>query len=176
MPFIRGPAAVIRDAGPRDARAIARIHVGAWHDAYAGIVPDGYLQRLSAARFTRRWLGSLTATPGGTLVATAPGGRVVGWVAMGRSRDQDVAEAGEVYAIYLRAEQWGRGVGRALLAAAERRLAGDGHRLASLWVLEANHRARCFYARVGYVPDGRRESLRLGGKELCELRYRKPLR
>ncbi|RTQ99864.1 GNAT family N-acetyltransferase [Halomonas nitroreducens] len=176
MPFVRGPAAVIRDAGPRDARDIARIHVGAWHDAYAGIVPDGFLRRLSVARFTRRWLASLAATPGGTLVATAPGGRVVGWVAMGPSRDKDAAEAGEVYALYLRAEQWGRGVGRALLAAAERRLAGDGHRLASLWVLEANQRARRFYARVGYSPDGRRETIRIGGKALHELRYRKPLR
>ena len=38
----------VRRARPSDAGAIAAVHVAAWRSAYPGILPDGYLARLSA--------------------------------------------------------------------------------------------------------------------------------
>ena len=42
----------------------------------------------------------------------------------------------------------------------------------SLWVLEANDRARRFYATVGFGPDGAR-MLRDFGVPVAEVRYRR---
>jgi len=47
----------------------------------------------------------------------------------------------------------GRGVGRALMAAAEQWARGRGYRLLTLNVFEENRRARELYTRLGYQPD-----------------------
>ena len=56
----------------------------------------------------------------------------------------------ELWGIYLLAEYHGSGIGQALLDAAV------GDRPASLWVAEDNPRARAFYSRNGFEPDGGR--------------------
>ena len=49
-----------------------------------------------------------------------------------------------------------------------------GYASITLWVLEANARARRFYARAGFTPDGARHLLDdLGG--VAEIRYRRTL-
>jgi GNAT superfamily N-acetyltransferase len=60
----------------------------------------------------------------------------------GHVSDLVVARAGE-----------GRGVGRALLAAAERWALARGYRLLTLNVFVGNDRARALYERCGYVPE-----------------------
>lgn len=60
----------------------------------------------------------------------------------------------ELYAVYVRASQYGTGLGHRLLEAA----IGDAP--AYLWVFEANVRARGFYARQGFEPDGARNPSR----------------
>lgn len=47
----------------------------------------------------------------------------------------------------------GRGVGRALMAAAEEWSLARGHRLLTLNVFGENHRARALYDRLGYLTD-----------------------
>ena len=64
-----------------------------------------------------------------------------------RRRDIDL----ELYALYVRASQYGAGVGHRLIEAA------IGDVPAYLWVFEANDRARGFYARHGFEPDGSRK-------------------
>lgn len=44
----------IREALPKDATSIARVHVDAWRATYRGIVPDF----CRAGRFCFRWLGA----------------------------------------------------------------------------------------------------------------------
>ena len=49
-----------------------------------------------------------------------------------------------------------------------------GYTCITLWVLEANARARRFYHRAGFAPDGARHVLDdLGG--VTEIRYRRAL-
>ena len=75
-----------------------------------------------------------------------------------------------MYAIYAHPEHWSTGLGRALLPAAVAALGGPP---AVLWVLEANDRARRFYERAGWRPDGaRKQADMLGGVQLPEIRYR----
>ncbi len=60
---------------------------------------------------------------------------------------------GHVSDIVVAPEAEGRGVGRALMAAAEAWARRSGFRLLSLHVFDTNARARAFYARLGYRPD-----------------------
>lgn len=59
--------------------------------------------------------------------------------------------------IYVTPNAWGRGGGRHLMDAAQASLKAAGFTTATLWVLEANLRARGFYERQGWAPDGARK-------------------
>ena len=84
------------------------------------------------------------------------GGRLIGFVDFGVCRDEDVAPGlvGELFAIYVRPDCWGRGVGLALMHEARTRLQRDGFGEVVLWVIEGNRRAIGFYERLGFVRDG----------------------
>ena len=84
--------------------------------------------------------------------------------------DEDLSESvGEIHALYLLPGAWGKGYGRQAMGFATGRLRALGYEKASLWVLLDNGRARRFYARYGFVPDGKEEPITLG-KELMEAR------
>ncbi|HET7046210.1 MAG TPA: GNAT family N-acetyltransferase [Gaiellaceae bacterium] len=56
--------------------------------------------------------------------------------------------------LYVRPEAWGTGVAGELHDRAVEALREAGAATARLWVLEANVRARRFYERRGWTPDG----------------------
>ena len=81
---------------------------------------------------------------------------------------------GELYALYVRPAWWSTGTGRALMDRVLARTAAAGYQSVVLWVLRDNLRARRFYERAGFAPDGATNVLeRLG--EVPEVRYRRPL-
>jgi ribosomal protein S18 acetylase RimI-like enzyme len=164
---------IIRPATVDDASDIARIHVDTWRDAYKEIVPDAYLRDLSKEKRASTWTESLLRSPTGTLVTLGDIGQIVGWVSFGASRDDDGSGIGELYAIYLQSDHWGKGYGKRLLAYAEHHLSKEGFSTITLWVLELNYRTRRFYEIAGYVADGTKKTLTICGRELIELRYRK---
>lgn len=141
----------VRRAVPADAPRIARIHRDSWRTAYAGILRQAELERLTLRRLTARWRSNLR----GVAVAELDG-VVEGFALIGPSRDPDVAGfAGEVYMLYVHPKVWGRGIGRALLRAAISALEHRGHRWLVLWVLAENTAAQAFYVRMGLQRDGR---------------------
>ncbi|MBR0152668.1 MAG: GNAT family N-acetyltransferase [Lachnospiraceae bacterium] len=124
----------------------ARVHWQAWHEAYPGLVPADYLERLTFERceeIARRW-------PGQTLVAK-DGDRVVGFVGYG-DRGEEAPQTGEIFALYVLAEYYGTGVGRLLMEAGRERLAGYPE--VCRWVLKDNRRAIRFYEKCCFRPDG----------------------
>lgn len=77
---------------------------------------------------------------------------------------------GELYALYVTPDWWSAGAGRALMGRVLTALETDGYRRVVLWVLADNGRARRFYERAGFAPDGGTNILTgLGG--VLELRY-----
>jgi GNAT superfamily N-acetyltransferase len=164
----------IRPALPDDAFDIATMHVRAWRAAYDGIVPGEVLAEQSAERRAADLRSRLEAegSEERTLVAEHEG-VVVGFVAVGPSRDPFVElGTGEVYAIYVDPDLWGRGIGSALLTQAVEELRSRGHTSATLWVLEANEFGRRFYERRGWEADGATKTYPAGEVELEEVRYR----
>ncbi|MBD5787830.1 GNAT family N-acetyltransferase [Cellulosimicrobium terreum] len=161
----------IRPAGPADADAIAAVHVASWRGAYAGIVPDEYLASLDADQRKKHWADSLSVPGGRTWLADADD-RTIGFATLGPGRDED-AEPGdlEIYAIYLDPESWGRGVARDLMRTMLAEVSPGT--VVTLWVLADAERARRFYRRHGFAPDGVERRDDLGGKDLTVVRYRR---
>ena len=151
------PVLSVRRASPGDVGALAEVHVRAWQEAYPGLVPQDYLDALSVDDRALQWTRMLAETDWprcGTFVLEDRGA-VVGFVHLRPSEDDDASDdVGEVAALYVRAGAWGRGGGRALLSAATAELGRAGCTSVTLWVLGTNERARCFYERCGWVPDG----------------------
>jgi GNAT superfamily N-acetyltransferase len=144
----------IRRATPEDARSVAEVHVGSWRHAYRGLLPDEYLDRLSVDDREAMWREAFGEPASGAFVAEA-GDRIVGFASFGPSRDEDAsADIGEIPAIYVEPSVLGAGVGRELISAATDALRERGYRRATLWVLEANERARRFYEKAGWTWDG----------------------
>jgi len=154
----------IRTATLDDADSLAVIHIQTWQAAYAEILPAGYLAALDLAAWIARWRRNLAAhkPPARTFVAE-DNGKIVGFASVGpyRAKDAlgDVMEpgVGEVYAIYAHPDSWSTGAGRALMDAAIAHLAESGLPAIRLWVFADNPRARRFYERAGFVPDGTSE-------------------
>jgi RimJ/RimL family protein N-acetyltransferase len=171
----------VRRAEVADAAAIARVHVRSWQIAYRGLIPQDYLDRLDPAERRERWERGLAEQQwprSGTLVAECTDGRdgIVGFVHIGPSRDDDAGPTvGEVSAIYALATVWGTGVGRELMAAALAGLGEAGYAQATLWVLDANARARRCYEAAGWRPDGTVKVDASRGFPLEEVRYRRPV-
>jgi GNAT superfamily N-acetyltransferase len=79
-------------------------------------------------------------------------------------------EVGELYALYVTPAWWSAGAGRALMGSVIAALEAERYRRVVLWVLADNTRARRFYDRAGFAPDGGTNILTgLGG--VLEVRY-----
>jgi GNAT superfamily N-acetyltransferase len=145
----------LRDAAPADALALAEVHVASWKAAYRGLMPDAFLDGLVPADRLDRWRKRF-AEPGTRILVWEEQEWIAGFCFGGPSRDKDAdpSHCGEINAIYLRPEAWGRGIGRALYEAAIDDFRDRGFEELTLWVLRGNRRARAFYERMGMAPDG----------------------
>ena len=161
---------VLRPALPRDADAIARVHVETWQSTYAGLVPNDYLARMSVARSSPQWYrAAAQAEKGNDLMVAEVEEEVVGFVSFGPTRNPEMPYGGEVYALYVGIDWQGQGIGRRLLITALEALAREEHRGAMVWVLAANP-SRFFYEAMGAERAGERLE-EFAGTQLEELAY-----
>ncbi len=148
----------VRRAEPTDAVAIAAVHVAAWRSTYPGILPDAYLARMSV---TRQAIGYERSIRRGISVHVAQNSLPAqGQPASGRPRIVGFATGaphahalgdGEIETLYVLDDWRDLGIGRGLMAAVARDLAGTGCASAYCWVLRDNP-SRWFYQRVGGRP------------------------
>lgn len=156
----------------QDAAEVEGLRVAGWKSAYRGMIPDAYLDSLLVDVEQRRRRTASRAE--GVIEGVAvQGGAILGWVAAGPCRDDDLpgGRQGEVYACYVLPACWHRGIGRLMMAYAEDALTQAGRDGITLWVLEANARARRFYESFGFRADGKRKFIDLGAP-VPEVRYR----
>ncbi|MFE5219865.1 MULTISPECIES: GNAT family N-acetyltransferase [unclassified Streptomyces] len=171
-----GPLTRIRPMALADCERVSEIRVRGWQHAYRGLIPETYLAGLDVAADAERRRARFAGGTGsvGNLVAERAG-EILGWAAYGPYRDGGPANGdAELYAIYLDPRHVGGGIGRALLTEAVARCAA--YPRMCLWVLKGNTRARRFYERAGFRPDGAEEPFEAGGVPVPELRYVKELR
>ena len=183
---------VIRAGSAADAAQIAAVQREAWFAAYTGIIPDEIINRVTAPDDGARVRQSFRTRPWQRMIVAIPGRRgrrrgIVGYAAFGPetdvlgapwphplSTDGEERRVAELYALYVRPAWWSTGTGRALMDRVLARSAAAGYSSITLWVLRDNERARRFYERAGFAPDGATNVLTsLGG--VLELRYHRAL-
>lgn len=130
----------IRPAEETDVPEVARVWRAGWLDAHVGEVPEALLAQRSEEYFTR----TAEEMVGTTLLAVDDDGGVLG-VALVHEE--------ELFQLAVTAEARGRGVGQALVAAAEERIALT-HDRAELAVVPGNTAARRLYERCGWTDNG----------------------
>jgi GNAT superfamily N-acetyltransferase len=166
---------LVRPAEPDDAISVARVHVRSWQAAYRDLLPHDYLERLRPEERARRYsFGSSDPRQPATIVA-AEAGVIHGFATTAPARDADARDLGELCALYVDPDVWGRGVGVALVSAARAHLLALGFPHALLWVLAGNARAERFYRIDGWTPDGSRQTDVVWGAAVDKVRYRRPL-
>ena len=146
-----GRASLVEEAVPAAAIADARVIVG-----YASYGPERNVASAasvgSGASGGPGGSGGSGSTPG----ALTPAGLA--------------GETGELYTLYVVPAHWSTGAGRALTDAALDGLREAGYRRVVLWTMTENARARRFYDKAGFAPDGATNVLD-GLGDVEELRY-----
>ncbi|MFZ0501661.1 MAG: GNAT family N-acetyltransferase [Steroidobacteraceae bacterium] len=166
---------ILRPAAPDDAMPVARVHVRAWQVAYRGLMPPEYLQGLRPEERAQRYdfAGRDPAQPR-TLVAVEAD-TILGFATISPARDADVAGQGELCALYVEPDCWGRGIGQALASAARDQLFRLEFRNAVLWVVAGNARAERFYRADGWSRDESQRPRQIGNLSVGTVRYSRVL-
>lgn len=160
---------LVRPADPADFDAVLGVFDACWQMSYRGVLPDAVIATMTAPVAAAMWQRVFaSAAPGELLVAEAlPGGQLSpgrpgpeGGVddrggVVGVARWAVTAPGvGWLHSLYVDPRCQGTGIGGALLAAVEQRLAAAGVTTAHLWAFAANASGRRFYAERGWALDG----------------------
>ena len=165
----------LRPAIPEDALAVARVHVRAWQVAYRAVMPADYLAALRPEERAQRYdFGTLDPARPKTFVAVEAD-TVLGFATISPARDEDAVGQGELCALYVEPDCWGRGIGQALATAARADLHRLGFSKAMLWVVAGNARAEQFYRADGWSPDGLRRARQVWNVTVDTMRYSRTL-
>ena len=152
------PGIEIRRATDADIPAIAHIINEAWKVAYAGIVPQRYLDGIREEDKVVRLREGLERVQHMRYYVLLAGGVPVGAASLHRARSEDLPDAAEFSFFYFLPSVWRRGYGTMLLEHLKRESAEAGFRRLCCWVLEENRRAVSFYESQGLLRDGTRQT------------------
>ena len=152
------PTIEIRQATDADIPAIAHIINEAWKTAYAGIVPDSYLEKMREENKAKRLREGLVRVPHMRYFVLCEDGVPVGAASLHRARNDDMPDAAEFSFFYFLPSAWRKGYGSMLLDFLKRTSANAGFLRICCWVLEENLRAVSFYESQGLLRDGKRQT------------------
>ena len=146
---------------PEEIEGKSFVHWQTWREAYDDLLPAEFQETMTLERcrfFSQKY-------PENTLIAM-DGKQVVGFISYGNFRDEAI-QAGEIIALYVLKDYYGKGVSKQLMHAAF--VALDHFSEIYLWVLKENKRAIAFYQKMGFTFDGQEKILDLG-KPITEIR------
>lgn len=140
----------VRLATIDDSPALARIQVNSYRTAYAGIMPQDYLDQFSYEEQEQDWQDLLSGPMSDILlVLERSDGEIAGY-ALGRPHQTDLPGYDcELVALHVRQSEQGQGAGRQLVVAMARQFQDLGFQAMMLWVLAANGKAQAFYEQLG---------------------------
>lgn len=172
---MRSYVMLLRPAQPKDALAVARVHVRSWQAAYRTLLPEEYLDQLRPEDRAQHYDFATRDPQKPRTIVAEEDGRIHGFATTSPSRDPDVPDHGELCALYVDPAQWGCSIGVALIAAARAHLADAGFRNAVLWLLAGNLRGERFYRHDGWASDDVRRTDVVWGVTVEEVRYLRAL-
>ena len=139
---------------PEEIEGKSLVHWQTWREAYDDLLPAEFQETMTLERcrlFSQKY-------PENTLIAM-DGIKVVGFISYGNFRDETI-QAGEIIALYVLKDYYGKGIAQKLVKAALTDL--DHFSEIFLWVLKDNKRAIAFYQKMGFTFDGQEKTLELG--------------
>jgi acetyltransferase, GNAT family len=139
---------------PEEIEAKSLVHWQTWREAYDALLPAEFQETMTLERcrfFSQKY-------PENTLIAIG-GLKVIGFISYGNFRDETI-QAGEIIALYVLKDYYGKGIAQKLVKAALTDL--DHFSEIFLWVLKDNKRAIAFYQKMGFTFDGQEKTLELG--------------
>ena len=146
---------------PEEIEGKSLVHWQTWREAYDDLLPAEFQETMTLERcrfFSQKY-------PENTLIAM-DGMKVVGFISYGNFRNETI-QAGEIIALYILKDYYGKGIAQKLVKAALNAL--DHFSEIFLWVLKENKRAIAFYQKMGFTVDGQEKILDLG-KPIIEIR------
>src|SRR5690625_3733007 len=137
---------MIRKADLNDVEAIAKILIHSWQVNFKDIIPEVYLNKMSADKIPMGIRKSLEIH---SLFVAETNDVIVGFVGCGSNRIQGHLQYdAELHAIHVLPNQKGNGIGRELFNAAIRDLIKQDYEKMMLSVFEDNT-AKYFYEKLG---------------------------
>jgi GNAT superfamily N-acetyltransferase len=166
----------LRRAGVADADTLAAIHIAAWRETYAQLMPAATLAALDPAEWAGRWRGHLSSSDpaAATFLALDATGAPAGFGHCRRQHSEKLLPlgfSGEIASLYLLRRLQRRGVGRRLLGAMARHLIDQGCDSAAVWTFRDAAHARAFYAAQGATPTGVEGVWEIYGLVLPDMAY-----
>ncbi|HZB87689.1 MAG TPA: GNAT family N-acetyltransferase [Terracidiphilus sp.] len=166
---------LLRAAEPDDALDVARVHVRSWQAGYRGLLPDEYLGQLRPEDRAPHYDFATDDPAKPHTIVAVEDSRICGFATTMPARDTYLVSFGELVALYVDPNDWGCGIGVALVAAARAKMIAGGFEHAVVWVLAGNVRAMRFYERDAWTCDGTEKSEEMWGISLQSVRYRRSL-
>jgi GNAT superfamily N-acetyltransferase len=145
----------IREPTLADAEELGRMHHASWVEAYGDLLPADFWATFTPASRTAVWKRILgDPLPGDRTAVAVHDDTIVGVAHVAAATDGEggaypAVRAQQLEILYLLAAHQGTGTAQRLLTTVLP--AGTP---AQLWVFEHNPRARRFYERNGFLPDG----------------------
>jgi GNAT superfamily N-acetyltransferase len=163
----------IRDAGPEDAEALARVRSLSWRSTYDGLLSPALIEVATGTDGAERQRTFLTEEPARRALLAEDDGAAVGMAVYGP--DRHPGGDAELYVIYVLPEYWSKKVGAPLMDRVIEGVRAAGHSRLALWVLAANARARRFYERYGFAVIEKKITER-HGHVTYDVRYEREVR
>ena len=151
-----------------DAPRCADIHGRSWMFAYSDVVGKDIIESYNA-RWPIVWTKMLENNTD-THYVILDDDMIVGFTSINPSRDADAPDGMfELTGLYLDPNHIGKGYGKQAMEWAKHEASARGYTAISLWVLDQNDRAKRFYEKAGFIPDGTKKNSGLGDTQ--EERY-----
>jgi GNAT superfamily N-acetyltransferase len=160
----------IRPGTGDDLFMIAGVLVDTWRSTFRGVLADDFLDGMSREEQAVRHARRMGVAGVCYLVAVEPAAdEIVGFANFGPGRGTVPDDIHEIYALYVRAEHQGFGIGTALVRAAARQCAEQEAKSLFAWVLSGNPN-RQFYERLG-AKAVETTSIGLGNRSYEQVAY-----
>ena len=161
---------LIRMAQQSDCAELAKVHVASWQAGFKGIIDQEYLDNLDVRLREQRW-AELLKRGRDTVHLHFDDASIIGFATICHCRDEDTQDTwGEISSFYYLERYWGKGFSHAMMSHALEQLESSGNDVTTIWVLKDNFRAQKFYAKHGFIFDGKEKIVDRGAVVLHELR------
>ena len=159
---------IIRYNRIEDQSQMARIKIDGWKDTYDKIIASKYLNKLNYEEQTQRYYRSFEEYKDLVLVAVR-GKEVLGYSCFD-PKEKSYKYDSELKSLYLKTEDIGKGIGKALFFETCKELLSRGKRNMIVWCLKENTNAIKFYEKLGGVLSEKKKA-KIGDSTYDEYGY-----